>query len=337
LSKGKKHNYGKMQKRIVYFVIVLFVFLFSQQSYAEVNEQLRAYVSAIETGQSLNHEGFCGFHYQIEIHQNRQQIEKEYPRFFAKILAPPERTQSYVTPGGHFIFYYDTLGTHAIEKEDIENNGVPDYLDSAAVIFDHVWEVEIEQLGFQRPLDPQGNRVEQYPIYFSNLPTDLYGQTVYPYDHVPTIPYAYSSFIEVNTSLDNPSFFTNGLDALRITAAHEFNHAIQLGYRFWETSSSDLIDLFLIEMTSTWMEEYVYDSVNDYDQYLPKLFNLAQRVAFTYDNGVFPYGNSLYLQMLEILYGPKTMVEIWERIEVDLVITYDCKAKQGARFQIAVQ
>ena len=50
--------------------------------------------------------------------------------------------------------------------------------------------------------------------------------------------------------------------ARKVTAAHEFFHAIQFGYDFGE-------DVWMLEATATWMEERVFDEVNDNRQYLP--------------------------------------------------------------------
>ena len=66
-------------------------------------------------------------------------------------------------------------------------------------------------------------------------------------------------------------YFVNDLDALRVTAAHEFNHAIQLSYGVhWDDQNP--IDLYFIEMTSTWVEDVVYNDINRYLEYLPILF-----------------------------------------------------------------
>ena len=48
---------------------------------------------------------------------------------------------------------------------------------------------------------------------------------------------------------------------LKVTAAHEFFHAVQFAYDIGE-------DGWLMEGTATWMEEHVYDAINDNRQYL---------------------------------------------------------------------
>ena len=52
------------------------------------------------------------------------------------------------------------------------------------------------------------------------------------------------------------------MQSAQVTAAHEFFHAIQFAYDYGE-------DAWMLEATATWMEERVFDKVNDNRQYLP--------------------------------------------------------------------
>jgi hypothetical protein len=54
----------------------------------------------------------------------------------------------------------------------------------------------------------------------------------------------------------------HGVNALKVTAAHEFNHAIQFKYDFFE-------DLWFLEATATNMEADVYPTIHDNYQYFP--------------------------------------------------------------------
>ena len=51
------------------------------------------------------------------------------------------------------------------------------------------------------------------------------------------------------------------IQTLRVTAAHEFLHAVQFGYDYRE-------DPWLLEATATWIEERYADGVDDNRQYL---------------------------------------------------------------------
>ena len=63
------------------------------------------------------------------------------------------------------------------------------------------------------------------------------------------------------------TYFTTGIDGMKVTAAHEFHHAIQARYGT-TTQSTGLLN----EMTSVWFEYRVYPEVKDFFQYLPYLF-----------------------------------------------------------------
>ncbi|MGD9900524.1 MAG: MXAN_6640 family putative metalloprotease, partial [Calditrichaceae bacterium] len=231
------------------------------------------------------------------------------------LTAMPQMQESYVSPSGHFTLYFDMDGIHAVSTEDISGNGVPDYIDSAAVILDHIWQVEVDGLGFKPPPGMDGKPVVSYPVYFKNLGSSFYGQTIVNLSDIPSLAgLNYTSYIELRNNYDDPTLYTQGLDGLRVTAAHEFNHAIQLGYRVWTDEYGGFKDLYFLEMTSTWMEDVVYDYINDYYLYLPALYNGLDSEAFTSDSGLFPYGNALYLHMIEQKFGTQIVKQIWDRI-----------------------
>lgn len=237
-------------------------------------------------------------------------------------MQEPVREKFVVTPSGHFTLHWDESGYDAVPIEDISGNGIPDYIDSAMVIFDHVWQVEIEQMGFQAPLNYDGNTVDTYHVYFGYLKDGLneyYGLTYYSLSDIPSIPGVnYTSYMEVHK--DFADFPSPGLSGLKVTAAHEFNHAIQFGYNFREE------DIYFYEMTATWIENFIYPEINDYYQYLRYFFRSVSNANFNLNNtstnypygDYFPYGNALYLQMLEKKFAVDIVQEIWERLRVDL-------------------
>ena len=89
-----------------------------------------------------------------------------------------------------------------------------------------------------------------------------------------------SSYLEIDNDYANPIYQqTKGLDALRVTIAHEFHHAIQFGY--YQGSDS----IWWQESTSTWMEEVVYPDVDDYLQYLPSFLGSSPRAQLGQSRG----------------------------------------------------
>ena len=80
------------------------------------------------------------------------------------------------------------------------------------------------------------------------------------------------------------------INSLRVTAAHEFFHAIQFAYDVDE-------DLWFMEGTATWVEDEVYD----YDQrQLPVPLQqpdpLTRAIALDYSVDLAPYGSFLFFK-----------------------------------------
>lgn len=219
--------------------------------------------------------------------------------------------EAVISPRGKFKIHYTTRGPHSVPPEDVDSDGIPDFVEEAGLIFDHCWEIEIDSLGYKPP-PPDGIDGDQVDVYMMNI--SYYGLT-YPENPVPGTPYEdYTSYIVINNDFQGSDFYTQGLDALKVTAAHEFFHAIQLGYNVrWDE------DLYFFEISSTWMEDVVYDEVNDYYQYLDGFFNHPEVsfTAYSTTNSLIwthNLGACLWNHLLTKKYGIDIIREIWEEI-----------------------
>ncbi|RLC74118.1 MAG: hypothetical protein DRI52_00520, partial [Chloroflexi bacterium] len=91
---------------------------------------------------------------------------------------------------------------------------------------------------------------------------------------------------------------------IKVTVAHEFNHAIQVGYDGTE-------ETWLMESTATWIEDEVYDDINDNYQFLDKLFkepDMALDTTFT----SYAYSRWIFMRYISEHYGQATVRRIWE-------------------------
>ena len=256
----------------------------------------------------------CGFAQSlIQRHERNPITANGEEILFKAFQVPPESQDSTYSPSHKFMLHFDRSGVHAVPAEDLSDNGIPDYIDSAGVILDHTWDVEIETLGFQAPLNIDGEPATVYHVYFQDL-FGVYGNTV-TIDEIPGISEAqrYTSYIILENDYLEGDFFVQGLEALKVTAAHEFNHAIQLSYGVWWDNGLP-VDLYLMEMTSTWIEDIVYENINRYVQFLPDLFETFSNTPLTYSEGLYPYGNALFLHMLEKKFGSQIVIDIWEQV-----------------------
>jgi len=296
---------------------------------ASTLDELRQYVqSRTQQTEQIKEIAHCGFGIQFELQQRLAELEPEYQTLAKTLLTEPVRHKSIISPAGFFTLSYDTSGYNVVPLDDISGNGIPDYVDSAAVYFDHVWEIEINEMGFAAPPDMDGQPRVPYPIYFTKF--GFYGQTSFnTNDDIASIDgYNYPSYIEIHSDFFSSGFFTSGYEAMQVTAAHEFNHAVQLGYNFRSS------DIYFMEMTSTWLEDFVYGDVNDYLQYLPRYLQNLYYKSFTSYDGNSEYAAGLYLHMLEHEIGWQAIPDIWQRTRDDeaLVVLDQYLKSEGSSF-----
>jgi hypothetical protein len=230
-----------------------------------------------------------------------------------KILSRPVMQTSVIN--GPFRVHFDTTGYNAPAMLDAAGNRLPgtarDYVDSVFSILSFVSPLESGTLGYgSLRTDGDNGGGPEYDIYVMEL-GNMYGYTT-PDAAMPegmTSP----TFI----SIDNDFVFvrpnTNrGLPALRVTLAHELHHALQIGnYGFWTN------DVFLYEITSTWMEDVAYTDVNDYYNYLAASWGHFKNPdkPFT-SNELIMYSRAIWGHYVSKRFGIDVMRRTWEQVRL---------------------
>ena len=230
---------------------------------------------------------------------------------FAFLQQRPILSHSILSSGGHFKIHYNTTGTHAVAPTDADANGVPDYVDETARVFEAIWDLEINQLGYHPPMS-DGDGV--YDIYIKNLAIQsAYGFT-YPIVYTElTTP----SYMEIDNNFTDNIYPQNsrGFNGLRVTAAHEFFHAIQFGYY------ADFGAAWWQELTATWMEDVAYPNVNDFYQYMscPRNFSCfyddPEASLDKFSGSLHPFGASIFAHHLEQVYDADVIKGSWELLK----------------------
>lgn len=169
-------------------------------------------------------------------------------------------TLEYLTPEGHFRIEYAVVGNVAVDTTDVDQTGVPDYVEMVGRSFERSWSVEVDSLGFAAP----DIGAERYRVSLLLFSTGVFGQTLIN----PASPGG--SWIQVNHSMETFCTGEDDPDAcevklLQATIAHEFKHAVQVA-EDWELFGFNGVSW--IELDATWVEEIVYDDSNDYYRYL---------------------------------------------------------------------
>ncbi len=304
-------------KNKVLFIFLLII-LFSGENTASAQQPLSAvdqlYSGYVDTEGNVK----CGFPVILQANSPGNLPLLHRLQFYS--ITNQNLDQIYYSPSGHIEIHYTIEGFDAIPQYDRNENGIPDYLEFVAFSFDRAWLIEIDSLGFKPPPDSSGHDRSVYPVYCRRL--SVYGQTWLDYE-IPSLPgNNYVTYIEINTNFNNIVTYPGVPDpairdsmAIAITAAHEFNHALQCGYRIWPENDSSY-DLWYIESSATYMEEIVAPEVNDYLQYLDDYFN-STRLPLDQSSGSYSdYGKVVLEIMLGKLFGATIVRQVWTEIQV---------------------
>jgi len=221
-------------------------------------------------------------------------------------------------PSQHFVIHYDTTGVNSIY------DGIPDYVNRMAEIFEHVWSVEIDSMGYSPPPADNANGGDgRLDIYAVNLGFGFFGFT-YP-ESISTGHTAFSYIVVENDFAESPTYVNRPLDGLSVTAAHEFFHTVQFGYdafefENWQDSDPSNDKPWWLEASSTWMEDMVYDDINDYQGYLEYFYNYLWMSLTTFEAygdlppRIHPYASCVWPMFITEKYDDAGVVrEIWER------------------------
>jgi hypothetical protein len=257
--------------------------------------------------------GKCGFGIAFEFAQNWEYLTPEQQRHYKLLTTPTQTQKSRII--GRFIIFYDTTGMSAPAVLDRNGNPIPNsteaYVDSVGRIFNYVWQVD-SILKYTLPPFEQG--LLHYRIIVSELFPYYYGITS-PTDIVfDGTPRRQASYITIDN--DFRFFYSEGMAGLKVTAAHEFHHAIQIGsYGEWTN------DYYFYEITSTWMEDVIYTDVNDYYQYLFNVSNQNRASQFSnpevsfisVDRGIH-YSRAVWGKFIEKKFSPTLIRRTWEHM-----------------------
>lgn len=231
----------------------------------------------------------CGFELVNTIALNIDKFLPEQQSLLKVLLQRPVLQKSIVTPQGYFRIHYNETG-----------NDAPEYsLTELAAALDSAYNFEVNFLGYPPPPVDNGNGGDsKYDIYIIDLGGSYYGYTQFE-DALGNGKY--TTFTVIDN--DYQGYFTTGINGARVTVAHEFHHAIQTGNYIYRDS-----DLFYYEITSTAMEEFVFDDVNDYYAYMSDYFNNPTR-PFIQNNG---YNLAIWNIFLKERFGFNILRRQWE-------------------------
>ncbi len=268
---------------------------------------------------------WCGTPYLVDARLRMDQMgraqQAKAQAFMSRVTFLPEL---YGSPSGRFLIHYITTGSHAVRDAGVDvldgGDGVPDYVNMVAIIADSVYHNEVDVMGYPDPPEDDfggaSNPDGRYDIYLWNLPLNIYGQTTPEFiitDRTMT------SYMDLDNDYYGGVYADRPFDAVRVTTAHEFFHAVQLGMDYTEYEGGDQPTLppdgltsrvYWWEMSSVWMEEQLYDDINDYYSYLPYYYGNPW-LSIQAFMGLQPYGAAIFPIYMSEKWGQDIVRTIW--------------------------
>jgi hypothetical protein len=220
--------------------------------------------------------------------------------------------------GSHFCVYWARATSDApppSRNKDGRPDPVPAEVRLTRDVLNHVWDRIVTRGGYKQPPKDTKGPNDKLDVYLADIgDLGLYGYCVPETRQGNTK--AYSGYCVLDNDYAHRQFpFHTSTQNLEVTAAHEFFHAVQFAYDASE-------DPWFMEGTATWMEDEVYDAVNDNVTYLRA--SSLRHPAHPLDSarGLSVYGNWIWWRYLTEVRFPRRdgglpllVRGVWERAD----------------------
>jgi Family of unknown function (DUF6055) len=208
----------------------------------------------------------------------------------------------------NFCVHWVAEGLDAPDLADSNGDGVPDYVERVLRVAEHVHAIENGKLGWREPKSDGrlGGGVGKTDVYLSQIGGELFGYAAPDSDQgskghrMPRRLHGYLVLDNDYSAFEFPG--TNPTRDLEVTLAHEYNHILQLNYDAYQ-------DVWFAEASATWMEDQVYNGINDYLRYV-------RRWVHHYDtpltaSSIKEYGSAVWNEWLAHRYGIPIVRKAW--------------------------
>jgi len=231
-------------------------------------------------------------------------LSPETQAFFRAAFLRPTTEFTYVSPGGYFRLHYDSAGTDSVPFEDLDLTEIPDFVEKCAAYCDTSWNQHLAIGYLSPPSDGSAGGDSLYDVYFMNM--SFYGFVLQDGPG----PEPWNDFKSYMTLHHTFTGFASNSDpegqvwgAAKVTAAHEFHHAVQYAYDGGEPS-------WFIEMDAVHIEEIIFDHSNDNYNYLSSFFDAPEKSLM--ENSSHYYSTFIYPLYLSQKFDTSLMRAVWE-------------------------
>ncbi|HEY2052711.1 MAG TPA: MXAN_6640 family putative metalloprotease [Solirubrobacterales bacterium] len=210
--------------------------------------------------------------------------------------------------GAHFCVHWVDQGLDAPRLKDTNGDGIPDYVERVLALAEHVHEIENEKLGWREPLSDGtlGGGEGETDIYLAEIGPQLFGYASPDRGQTEEgggAPRHLHGYLVLDNDYEPFEYphTTQGRD-LKVTIAHEYNHILQFGYDANE-------DAWFAESTAVWMEDQVYNGIDDYLRYVRRWVQLSEAPLTA--NSLKEYGSAVWNEWLAHHYGRALIRQAW--------------------------
>ena len=194
------------------------------------------------------------------------------------------------------------------------------YVEQTGLAMEEVRRVQIERFGWpEPPADGARGGDSRYDVYLADISReDILGQVLpeLPYGDNPATPFveanAGPSYILLENDFDDSDLRGSPLEHMRSTAAHEFHHAIQVGY------DSGYDPSWYYEATSVWMETATVAEDQDATEEVAYNFQYPE-ICFGTEvedpfGGQLRYGYWIFIESIAAAHGHEAVRALWANI-----------------------
>jgi hypothetical protein len=216
----------------------------------------------------------------------------------------------------NFCVHWVAIGVDAPSPADVngttDGDGIPDFVERVQGVAEHVYSVENLKLGWRDPKSDGrkggGKGRGKTDIYLAQIGGALFGYAAPDRDQgtrAHRLPRRLYGYLVLDNDYDSFEFpGTKPLEVLEVTVAHEYNHILQFGYDAFQ-------DAWFAEATAVWMEDQVYNGIDDYLRYV-------RRWTHRYDtpmtaSSIKEYGSAVWNHWLSHRYDRSIVRRAWAR------------------------
>jgi len=214
--------------------------------------------------------------------------------------------------GSPVCVHWVTSGPSRISLTDSDHDGIPNYVEYVHTTMKYVWNYETRTLGYRQPLSDRatvgkyrGNPNGKFDVYLAELGNvGLYG---YCAPEGSSSAHRLPGYCVLDNNYARSQYGSaNFLNPMRVTAAHEFFHAVQFAYDVDE-------DLWFMEGTATWVEDEAFPTINANLQYLAYSPIRFPRSSADYTRGLHRFGSWILFRFAAEYLHDRTIVRrMWE-------------------------